>query len=93
MGDEQVAIHEIDVGLDAGETVREGVEKGTFVLVIIVGVGATERRADLGKSGERRKREQQQAEHECLIASRSDGGERKRPSSLSDFGTGFLNKF
>jgi hypothetical protein len=45
-----------------------------------VGVRATERLADLGKGGERRKCEQQQAEHECLIASRSDGGERKRPS-------------
>jgi hypothetical protein len=40
--DEQLSADEEDVGLDAAEAVVQGVEKGTRVDVVVVGVGVLE---------------------------------------------------
>ena len=41
--DEKLVADEMDVGLDAAEAVVEGVEEGTGMLVVVVGVGAPQR--------------------------------------------------
>lgn len=39
MGDEELALAEVDIGFDAGEAMVEGVLEGAFVVVVVVGVG------------------------------------------------------
>ena len=41
--DQELAVDEVDVRLDAAEAVVQGVEEGTGVLVVVVGVGAPQR--------------------------------------------------
>ena len=43
VGDEELVADQVDVGLDAAEAVVEGVEEGSGVLVVVVGVGAPQR--------------------------------------------------
>ena len=51
VGDEEFSFHEIDVGLDAGEAVREGVEEraGVFVIVVSVCLGKCGANLDLSE--------------------------------------------
>ena len=52
MGDEEIAVDEVDVGLDAVEAVVEGVEQRTRVIVVVVRVGAKQRaRAAVPRGG------------------------------------------
>jgi parallel beta-helix repeat protein len=43
VGDEQPAVHEVDVGLNAGETTSQGVEQRARMFIIVVRVGREER--------------------------------------------------
>ena len=44
MGDEQAAINEMNIGLDAAKAVVQGVEQRAFVLIVIMGMGVNQRR-------------------------------------------------
>jgi hypothetical protein len=62
MRHEKLAIHEIDVRLDAAETVVERVEQRAFVLVVVMGVSVNERSRVSGYSWSAAKSEAQTVE-------------------------------
>jgi hypothetical protein len=39
VGDQQLAIDEVDIGLDAGKAVVERIDQWAVVLIVVVGVG------------------------------------------------------
>lgn len=51
MRDEQLTVHEPDVGLNGGEAVLERVEQRAVVLVVVVGVRLRQRGAQLDVDG------------------------------------------
>ena len=55
-----MAINEMDIGFDAAKAAIQGVEQGTFVLVIIMGMGVNQRHG-FNPSSYRACREKRQA--------------------------------
>ena len=72
MGDEQLAVHEVDVGLDRAESVVQGVEQRTLVRVVVVRVGARERRSGGGRSVEDGRRQEQEDQPPTARSERSE---------------------
>jgi hypothetical protein len=66
--DEQISVHQPNIGLDAGESRIKGVQQRTRMQVVVVRVGAGERNG----GARRRGRESGGEEHECC--SRGAGG-------------------
>jgi hypothetical protein len=61
MSDEELAIHEVDIGFDTAEAAVQGVQQRAFVFVVIVGVAMNQWHW-FGSKAPRRQREQRESE-------------------------------